>query len=64
MINSGISVFPRTSEHKMIGRVISQWISEFFTNLDWVITQMDMTQWGIVSVIFVVIGFLALRTKL
>jgi len=48
----------------MIGRVISQWISEFFTNLDWVITQMDMTQWGIVSVIFVVIGFLALRTKL
>ena len=48
----------------MIGRMISNWISEFVDNIEWVVTQMDMTQWGIVSVIFVVVGFMALRTRL
>jgi hypothetical protein len=49
---------------KMIGRTITKWISEFFSNLEWLVTHMDMTQWGIVSVIFVVVGFMALRTRL
>lgn len=48
----------------MIGRTITKWISEFFNNLEWLVTHMDMTQWGIVSVIFVVVGFMALRTRL
>jgi len=50
--------------HEMIGRTFTKWISEFFSNLEWLVIQMDMTQWGIVSVIFVVVGFMALRTRL
>ena len=47
-----------------MGRLISNWISGSFENLNWLILEMDVTQWGIVSVIFVVVGFMALRTKL
>ena len=44
--------------------MIGKWISSLFKQLDWLLTQMDMTQWAIVSVIFVVVGFMALRTRL
>ena len=44
--------------------MIGKWISNLMKQFDQLLTQMDMTQWAIVSVIFVVIGFMALRTKL
>lgn len=48
----------------MIGRTIANWFSDIFSRLEWVITQMDITQWGIVAVIFVIVGFMALRSQL
>ena len=45
-------------------RMISGWISSAFSTLEWLILTMDITQWGIVSTIFVVVGFLALRTRI
>ena len=47
-----------------MGRMISKWIGEAIDGLAWMIQAMDVTQWGIVAVIFVVVGFLALRTRL
>ncbi len=48
----------------MIGSKIGQWVSSLFSNLDWVIKTMDMTQWAVVSVVFVVVGFMALRSRI
>jgi len=45
-------------------RIISGWFSSALENLNWLIMTMDVTQWGIVSVIFVVTGFMALRTRI
>lgn len=47
-------------------------ISKFFSGLMdevgegfmWMIYKMDVTQWGILAAIFVVTGFMALKTKL
>ena len=47
-----------------VGKFISKYVSGGFKNLEWLIQEMDVTQWGIVAVIFVITGFLALRTKL
>lgn len=44
--------------------MISGWFKSGTKGLEWVILEMDITQWGIVSVIFVVLGFMALRTRL
>ncbi len=41
------------------GKLESGW-----DNTLWIMKEMDVTQWGILSVIFVISGFLALRTKL
>lgn len=43
--------------------MISDWIGSFFKNFNWLIQTMDVTQWAIVSVIFVVTGFVALKTR-
>lgn len=43
---------------------IFRWIGKLFGGLEWLIMEMDVTQWGIVSVIFVVLGFFALRTRI
>ncbi len=43
---------------------IKTWIGKFIHNVDWLMQEMDVTQWGIVSVIFVVLGFLALKTRI
>lgn len=48
----------------MIANFVTKWIVDLFKKLDWTITQMDMTQWGIVSVVFVIVGFMALRTRI
>jgi hypothetical protein len=48
----------------MIGRMIAQWFSDFVSYMDRLISDMDMTQWGIVSVVFVIVGFMALRSRL
>lgn len=44
-------------------KVVFGWMKEFLKGLDWVIQTMDVTQWAIISVIFVVLGFMALRTR-
>lgn len=46
-----------------VGKFFSKKIQGGFTNLEWLIQEMDMTQWGIVAVVFVITGFLALKTK-
>jgi hypothetical protein len=45
-------------------KLLSKWIGHAFDSLEWLILEMDVTQWGIVSVIFVVLGFFALRTRI
>ncbi|MEZ6136828.1 MAG: hypothetical protein R3C53_18185 [Pirellulaceae bacterium] len=45
-------------------RKISSWISDGLGGLEWLIMEMDVTQWAIVSLIFVVLGFMALRTRI
>jgi len=51
----------------LLGNFLWKWLGDFLKdslkNLDWLITSMDMTQWGIVASIFVLVGFMALRSK-
>lgn len=47
----------------MLKRILG-WIGDGFDGLEWLILEMDVTQWGIVSFIFVVLGFIALRTRI
>jgi hypothetical protein len=42
---------------------LSKWFSKVLYNFNWILEHMDLTQWGIVSVVFVVLGFLALKTR-
>jgi hypothetical protein len=35
--------------------------ANMWTNIDWLIQQMDMTQWAIVAALFVVLGGISLR---
>ena len=44
-------------------QMISGWIKNGWEGLEWLIVTMDVTQWGIVSAIFVVLGFMALRSQ-
>ncbi len=44
-------------------RFVGEWLDTGWDNLYWLMQTMDVTQWGIVAVIFVVTGFMALRTK-
>ncbi|MBX3421872.1 MAG: hypothetical protein KF752_09995 [Pirellulaceae bacterium] len=43
---------------------VSKLAGQLLTGLSDFIERLDMTQWGIVSVIFVIVGFMALRSKL
>lgn len=45
-------------------RMLSKWVENFSEGLNWLIMEMDVSQWGIVSVIFVIVGFMALRTRI
>ncbi len=47
-----------------MGRMISKWIGGASENFTWLIKEMDVTQWGIVAVLFVLIGFVALKTRI
>jgi hypothetical protein len=46
---------------------VSDWLKngakDGLKGLEWLIVTMDVTQWGIVSAVFVVLGFLALRSR-
>ncbi len=42
---------------------IKSWIFKSFSNLDWLMQTMDVTQWGMVATTVVVLGFLALKTR-
>ncbi|GAB5406074.1 MAG: hypothetical protein Aurels2KO_43050 [Aureliella sp.] len=39
-------------------------LSNFCDNTYWLMQEMNVTQWGIVSVIFVIAGFMCMRSKL
>lgn len=56
--------FLNVREGSLMIRMITGWLSSILETLEWLIMTMDVTQWGIVSTIFVVLGFFALRTRI
>ena len=46
-----------------VGRYLSAKLAAGWENTYWLMMEMDVTQWGIISVIFVVAGIMALRTR-
>ncbi len=47
-----------------IGKFISGIVGKGWDNVYWLMMEMDVTQWGILSFIFVAAGFMALRTRM
>lgn len=43
---------------------IAKWLQHGWESLYWALMEMDVTQWGILSAIFVVTGFMALKTRI
>ncbi|MCC7337175.1 MAG: hypothetical protein IT422_18955 [Pirellulaceae bacterium] len=48
---------------KTIGNFIGSRLSAGWGTIYWLMMEMDVMQWGILSLIFVIAGFMALRTK-
>ncbi len=48
---------------KTIENFISSYLSTAWDTTYWLMMEMDVMQWGILSLIFVTAGFMALRTK-
>lgn len=46
-----------------VGRYILTKLGAGWDGLYWLMMEMDVMQWGIISVIFVIAGFMALRTR-
>ena len=46
-----------------VGNFITSRLNAGWDTIYWVMMEMDVIQWGIVSVVFVVAGFMALRTR-
>jgi hypothetical protein len=46
-----------------VGRFVGSYLSAGWDTIYWVMMEMDVMQWGILSAIFVIAGFMALRTK-
>jgi hypothetical protein len=46
-----------------IAKFVTKYLDYAWDSLYWVMMQMDVTQWGILAVLFVVSGFMALRTR-
>ncbi|MCA9126351.1 MAG: hypothetical protein KDB22_04660 [Planctomycetales bacterium] len=49
---------------KSVTKFLSGLLESSWENTEWVMNTMDLTQWGIVAVVFVVCGFLLLKTRL
>lgn len=47
-----------------LGKLVLQLLENIFDTFTWVIMEMDLTQWGIIAVLLVVTGFVALKTKI
>ncbi len=45
-------------------RWITRFLSDTVENSNWLIREMDVTQWAIVAVVFVLTGFMALKTRI
>lgn len=43
--------------------IMSNYFSQAVSNANWMFNAMDVTQWGIVSVIIVVLGFIAIKVR-
>jgi hypothetical protein len=48
----------------MILRYLSNLVSKLLEGFNWLVLEMDQTQWGVVAAILVVVGFMALRTRI
>ncbi len=46
-----------------LNRLLSRFVDNIGDGFNWLIYEMDVTQWGIVAVLFVVTGFMALKTR-
>lgn len=46
-----------------VGNFIGKQLGNAWDNLYWLMMEMDVTQWGILAVLFVATGFAALRTR-
>ena len=46
-----------------IGNAIGSRLSSGWDLIYWVMMEMDVIQWGVMSMVFVVSGFVALRTR-
>ena len=47
-----------------ITKFLTNCVDKAWGNVYWLMMEMDVTQWGVLAVIFVVSGFMALRTRL
>ena len=43
--------------------IASHYLSQAWTNANWMFNAMDVTQWGLVSVVMVVLGFIAIKVR-
>jgi hypothetical protein len=48
----------------MILKFIGKWVGAAWDGVYWMMMEMDITQWAIVSILFVISGFMALRTRI
>lgn len=45
-------------------KYVGEWLGAGAENTLWLMKEMDVTQWGIVAALFVVAGFMCLRSQL
>ncbi len=48
---------------KTISKFINPYLNEGWESVHWFMMEMDEMQWGIVALIFVIAGFMALSTE-
>lgn len=49
---------------KYLGGLLSKLLENVGDSFSWLIMEMDLTQWAVIAVLFVVTGFVALKTKI
>lgn len=43
--------------------ILSNYLNQAVSHANWMFNAMDITQWGLVSVIMVVLGFIAIKVR-
>lgn len=49
---------------KYISRFLTDCLNDLLDGFNWLTYQMDVTQWGILAAVFVICGFMALKTRI